>query len=232
MPEFKTSYVLENAFAAYRVNRGYHKETMTSVGNFGTRFSNRDLVSHQIHQGLDVDSVLKYWIPEDFVPFTITDEDIEAKNIADKHMRRYALLSLGVLSQFERDVYTAYSRETTSSSHIGILTYFPEFANRELEKKLYVSRLKTDFAESTVIVDKRVENVTLEILKHIPLHMYGTNRYIGGIENKLVSFTKDEVLKVGEVYQLNARVKGSDMERDTKLPLTKLNYVKLKKVTE
>jgi hypothetical protein len=147
-------------------------------------------------------------------------------------MRRYAMLSLGVLSQFERDIYLAYSREITASNQIAILSYFPQFANRELEKKLYVSRLKTEFAESTVIADKRIENATLEILKHIPLHMHGTNLYIGGIANNLVSFTKDDVLKVGEVYQLNCRVKGADMERDTKLPLTKLNYVKIKKVIE
>ena len=234
MQDFPTEKVLELAFAAYRINGGYVKQTQRFSEGQPTVWSNKELVTYSAYyyNQKDTESDIKMWIPEDFLALKVTDEDRAAKDRADLHMRRYTMLALGKLSDFENDIFTAYSSEQIPVNRIGLLAYIPQFVDRELEEKTYKARLKADFADSKPINLHTVEDTTVEILKKIPLREYETNLYFGGIGKDLVCFTKKDIHSVGDVFEIRARVRNHDQERETRTPMTRLNYVKLKKVEQ
>ena len=53
--------------------------------------------------------------------------------------------------------------------------------------------------------------------------------HFGAIGNDLVCFTQKQMYAVGDTYDIVARIKKGDLERDTNTPMTRLNYVKLRK---
>lgn len=222
--EYKTDYLIELAFAAFRINKGYVKQTRRYSEGQPTTFSNKELVALTAHGE---------WRPEDFVPLVVTDEDREAKRAADKHMRRYTMLAMGDLPDFEADLFAAYSSEKMPIGRVGLLAYLPAFVERELQNKIYKQRMKTDFAESAYITENITEGTDVEILKVIPLTNYdfGEPAYLhfGAVGKDLVCFSKKEMYAVGETYEMVGRIKGQDKERDSGLPMTRMNYVKLRK---
>lgn len=231
--EYPTERLIELAFAAHRVNGGYVKETRRYSEGQPTTYSNKEIVAYSAahyNQYNEKDSVLRTWIPSDFVPVKVTDEDLTAKADADRHMRRYTLLSLGNLNDFQQDIFSAYSSETMPVNRVGLIAYLPEFVNRELQDKMYKERLKKEFANSDYF-DNRVDG-TVEILKVIrvakeydePFYMH-----FGAVDGNLICFSRKEGFAVGKFYTITAKVKGQDRERETGLPITRVNYVKLKK---
>lgn len=234
MQEFPTEQVLELAFAAHRVNNGYKKQTRRFSEGRPTCYSNKELVVHSAYHYNKYNNNSEYyhWVPEDFTPVTVTDDDLAAKAQAEKHMRRYSMLALGNLSDFESDIFTAFSSENVPANRIGLLAYLPEFVDRELKEKEYKGRLKNEFADSESINLHVIEEETVEILRMIPLREYDMYLYFGGIGKDLVSFSKKDLLEIGEKYHIRARVKKHDQERETGLSMTRLNYVKLKKVEQ
>lgn len=231
--EYPTERLIELAFAAHRVNSGYVKETRRYSEGQPTTYSNKEIVAYSAahyNQYNEKDSVLRTWVPSDFVPVKVTDEDLAAKADADRHMRRYTLLSLGNLNDFQQDIFSAYSSETMPVNRVGLIAYLPEFVNRELQDKMYKERLKKEFANSDYF-DNRVDG-TVEILKVIrvakeydePFYMH-----FGAVDGNLICFARKEGFAVGKFYTITAKVKGQDRERETGLPITRVNYVKLKK---
>ena len=219
--EYPTQKLIELAYAAYRVNKGYEKSTRRYSEDQPTTFSNKELIAFTAHSD---------WKPEDFEPLKITQEDLDAKAAGDKHMRRYTMLAMGNLSQFESDIFAAYSSEKTQIGRVGLIAYLPEFIERELQNKIYKQRLKSEFANS-----KHIEGVVegkCEILKVLtlardfeePFYMH-----FGAIDGNLVCFARKEGFAEGVTYNIKAKVKGQDKERETGLPMTRINYVKLRK---
>ena len=223
--EYPTQKLLELAFAAHRVNKGYEKQTRRYSENMPTTFSNKELVAFTAAAGSE------QFIPHDFIPLKVTEEDLAAKEAADKHMRRYTMLAMGNLSDFENDVYSAYCSEVMPVNRVGLIAYLPEFVERELQAKIYKQRMKTEFSNSKHLVADPVVG-DCEILKVIrvsrdfeePFYMH-----FGAIDGNLVCFAKKEGFAEGVVYQISAKVKGQDKERETGLPMTRINYVKLRK---
>jgi hypothetical protein len=227
--EYPTEKLIELSFAAYRVNNGYVKDTRRYSEDQPTTYSNKEIIAYSAahyNQYNEKDSVLKTWIPSDFIPVTVTDEDRAAKADADRHMRRYTMLALGNLSDFQQDVFTAYSSERMPVNRVGLIAYLPEFVERELEEKQSNQRLKTEFAESAAIDDKKIIG-ELEILKRVYSVNYETFFYTAGFDGNLVMFSNKFEYKTGEVFGFRANVKGQQTDRDTGLTVNKLNYVKL-----
>ena len=223
--EYPTQDLLELAFAAHRVNKGYEKQTRRYSENMPTTFSNKELVAYTVASGSE------QFIPHDFMPLTVTDEDRAAKAAADKHMRRYTMLAMGNLTDFENDIYSAYCSEVMPVNRVGLIAYLPEFVNRELKAKEYKLRLKQEFGNSKHFVSDPVVG-DCEILKVIHVSRDFENLFymhFGAIDGNLVCFAKKEGFAEGVVYQISAKVKGQDRERETGLPMTRVNYVKLKK---
>ena len=223
--EYSTELLLQMAYAAQRVNKGYVKQTRRYSEGQPTTFSNKELIAFTVRD----DS----WLPEDFVPLKITDEDRAAKAAGDKHMRRYTMLAMGDLPQFESDIFAAYSSDKMPIGRIGLIAYIPEFVDREIANKIYKQRMKTEFADSAYLTQNITDGNEVEILKVIPLNNYdfGEPAYLhfGAVGKDLVCFSKKEMYAVGETYEMVGRIKGQDKERETGLPMTRMNYVKLRK---
>ena len=232
--EYPTQKLLELAFAAQRVNGGYIKDTRRfSVGQ-PTTYSNKEIVAFSAahyNRYNEKDATLKTWIPSDFIPVKVTEEDLAAKAAADQHMRRYTMLAMGKLTEFENDVYSAYCSDVMPVNRVGLIAYLPEFVNRELKDKAYKLRLKNEFANSRHYTQDPVVG-NCEILKVIrvtrefdePFYMH-----FGAVDGNLVCFARKEGYAEGLVYQISAKVKGQESERETGLPMTRINYVKLRK---
>jgi hypothetical protein len=219
----KTDLIIDLAFAAYRVNNGYVKATQRYSEGQPTTFSNKELITFTAHSE---------WQPEDFVALTVTEEDKEARKKCDKHMRRYTMLAMGDLPQFEDDLFQAYNSEETNISRVGLVAYLPAFIDRELANKEYKLRLRTEFNESKHLNGDRLEPTEVEILKVIPLNndfMEQAFMHFGAIGKDLVCFTVKNKFTVNNTYDIVARIKGQDYERESKTPMTRLNYVKLRK---
>lgn len=228
--EYPTNQLLELAFAAYRVNNGYEKESRR-YSEKPTTWSNKDLVAYSAayyNKHHEENSVLKIWIPEEFIPLTITEEDLAAKASADHHMRRYTLLALGNISDFDKDIFAAYSSETISIKKVGLIAYLPAFVNKELAEKQYKARLKNEYCQS-ILLEKSVEGAA-EILKRVWIENASKFVYVAGINGNLVNFWSDKKYNLESKYNITAKVKKHDRERDTGLPISCLNYVKLKEV--
>lgn len=226
---FPIEKTLEFSFAAYRVNGGYVKTNGYDPAGRVFRFSNKEIIYYMSSIASKENNT---WIPDTFVPVEVTDEDRENVKELHKFFRRYTMLVFGdSLSQFQKDMYTAYSKEKVSSSDLGFIAYIPQFFKNESAELAYRKNLKDSYSDSQHLLTKTVEGV-VEILKRIYLKDYAIYLYIAGIDGNLVNFTKPESIEVGSVYSIRAKVKATDVERETKLPMTKLNYVKLSMVEE
>lgn len=227
---FPIEQSLEFSFAAFRVNGGYNKTNGYDPNGRVFRFSNKEIVYYM--SSMSSKETTTTWIPETFVPVEVTDEDRENVKELHKFFRRYTMLVFGdSLNQFQKDMYAVYSKEKVSSKDLGFVAYIPQFFKNESSELAYKKALKDSYSESKHFLDKQVIGVA-EILKRIYLKDYGIFLYIAGVNGNLVNFTKNESIEVGSVYSIRAKVKASDFERETRLPMTKLNYVKLEMVEE
>ncbi len=217
--------LLELAFAATRINQGYVKTTRRYSEGQPTTFSNKEIVSFTAAHHFDNTT----YLPSDFVPVKVVEEDLTELAAAEKHMRRYTMLALGNLTDFKAHIFEAYSKTETPVNRVGLIAYLPKFVEHELEDKIYKGRLKTEFAESRAITDKKILG-ELEILKRVYSVNYETFFYTAGFNGNLVMFSNKFEYKVGEVFGFRANVKSQQTDRDTGLTVNKINYVKLVKV--
>lgn len=230
--EYLTEQLLEYSFAAYRINKGYEKQTRRYT-ELPTLWSNKELVAYSAafyNKEKEAEQVVKTWIPTEFIPVQVTEEDKVALDKARQHMKRYSILALGNISDFDKDIFATYSNETTPVNKIGLIAYLPAFVERELSDKEYKLRLKKEFSESKHF-DKDIAG-NCEILKVIRVNKdYEDPFYMhfGAINGNLVCFARKEGLSVSLVYMITAKVKGHESERETGLPMTRINYVKLRK---
>jgi len=222
---YSTKFLIELTFAAHRVNNGYVKFTKRYSEGRPTTFSNKEIVAFSAAFYLDSNS----YLPSDFVPVKVIDQDKQSMATAEKHMRRYTMLALGNLSDFQSDVFKAYSQEQTVANRVGLIAYLPQFIERELEDKMYKVRLKTEFAESHAIKDKKIIG-ELEILKRVYNVNYETFFYTAGFDGNLVMFSNKFEYKTGEVFGFRANVKNQTTDNDTGLTVNRINYVKLIKM--
>jgi hypothetical protein len=224
MTTYPTQQLIELAYAAYRINKGYIKQTRRYSEGQPTTFSNKEMITFTAHGD---------WKPEDFVPIEITDADRKAKEAGDKHMRRYTMLAMGDLPDFEADLFAAYSSDEMPIGRVGLVAYLPAFIERQVADKVYKQRIKTEFADSKHLVGDRLEPTEVEILKVIPLNNDWMTEpaymHFGAIGKDLVCFTLKQMYAVGDTYDIVARIKREDLERDSNTPMTRLNYVKLRK---
>ena len=219
---YPTKLLLELAFAASRINQGYVKTTRRYSEGQPTTFSNKEIVGLTAAYYFDDTT----YLPSDFIPIKVTEEDRTALAAAEKHMRRYTMLALGNLNDFQADIFAAYSQTDTPVNSVGLIAYLPQFVERELEDKIYKGRLKTEFADSAPIKDKKIIG-ELEILKRIYSVNYETYFYTAGFNGNLVMFSNKFEYKTGKVFGFRASVKSQITDRDSGLIVNKINYVKL-----
>jgi hypothetical protein len=222
--EFKTQDVLAVAYAAYRHNDGYVKDTYRfSEPENKTLFSNKDIVKYQFRPEFR---------PEDFSPIKTTQDDYESVDNALKHFRRYTLGLLGeTLNDFQTDVMQAIGNESVEWNRLGLLAYVPELVNRETKENELKKTIRTEYRDSVWIGDpgESVEGVCQIIASHYSSH-YERYAYTADYMGNLISFWNKFEIPKGERRKFRAKVKSKTKNRLFDVNETALNYVKVYKV--
>ena len=222
--EFKTQDVLAVAYAAYRHNDGYVKDTYRfSEPENKTLFSNKDIVKYQFRPEFR---------PDDFSPIKTTQDDYESVDNALKHFRRYTLGLLGeTLNDFQTDVMQAIGNESVEWNRLGLLAYVPELVNRETKENELKKTIRTEYRDSVWIGDpgESVEGVCRIIASHYSSH-YERYAYTADYMGNLISFWNKFEIPKGERRKFRAKVKSKTKNRLFDVNETALNYVKVYKV--
>jgi hypothetical protein len=222
--EYKTQDVLAVAYAAYRQNNGYVKDTYRfSEPENHTLFSNKDLLKFQFRPD---------YRPDDFRPIKTLEEDYQSVDDALKHFRRYTMSVLGDdLSDFQRDIVEAVWLETVPFNKLGILAYVPEFVSRETKDVALKKTIRTEYRESNAIGEKGepVEGVC-KILSSSYSNHYERYHYTADYMGNLVSFWCKFEVPVGEHRKFKAKVKDHTKNKLFEVNETALNYVRIYKV--
>jgi hypothetical protein len=226
--------VLEYAFAAYRVNRGYVKE----AGLDGAVYSNRTIVEYSVKNWINdnhTGSALIHWTPNDFNSPEITDEDRQGADQVDEHFKKYMFNSLaGKLNQFENDVYSAICGDEVAITRVVLIAYVPELIIRDRSKWQFEKTVKTEYKNSSF---QEIENIEA-VMTVLRAYDFQTHDYekvrsvILGYNSNLYQFyDKKRAVDLGsegKKYHINARIKGQSNEKSTGATITRLNYVKVK----
>ena len=223
-PEFKTQDVLATAFAIYRINDGYMKDTYRfSEPENKTIFSNKDTLKFQFRPEFR---------PEDFKPVRTTDTDYAQVDEALKHFRRYTLGVVGgTLSDFQKDVIDTVWLETVPYNKLGILAYVPELVKREVKDNAVKKEIRLNYRNSLYIGAPKedVEGVCKILDSHYSSH-YERFAYTADYMGNLISFWCKFEIPVGEHRKFKAKVKDHSKNRLFEVNETRLNYVKVYKV--
>jgi hypothetical protein len=217
---------LEYAFAAHRINQGYVKSS-----NDENVFANKDIVSlalktHLIKQK----SGEYYYIPNHFVVPEITDQDRASADGIDQHFKKYMFRSLASrLNQFENDVYTAVCSDEVPVSRAGLIAYVPELINRDRAQWDYEKMIKSQYSASKAVESETVSGtMTILRVREIVKDLNRFTMITAGMDGNLYEFAHKKITteQQGSDFAIQGRVKGHGVEYHTKIPLTKLNYVK------
>ena len=226
---YNTNEVLENCFAAYRINKGQHiSDTRRFSEDVPTSFSNKDLLLFNLHYEKQV-------LPKDFVSFEVTEEDkLNAKNAIEFINRDTSLQQIaGTLTDFMKNLVSCINSKQISQNDFGIVAVFPKVYFETKHKKQYKKLLKSEFTESKHIgIPGSVVEGMLTINEVKFVEKFGCYVINGNIENNLVSFFKnfgaeDTVPEQGQTIKIKGKVKRHGENFITKLPETQLNYVKI-----
>lgn len=217
---------LAAAFAAYRVNGGYLKETQRhSETDKLTAFANKQLVKFHF-----ADS--NTFIPPDFKDFTVVEEDYDGVDVAREHFKKYMLGVIGnSLTGFQKDVFEAMNADHIAESKLGLLSYVPELMKREVEESKLKKLIRMEYRDSKDIGTEgsEVEGVLKVLQKHYS-EQWARWNYVADLNGDLVSFMNPYELYVGERRRIKAKVKSHGKNRLFEVCETRLNYVKLYKV--
>lgn len=221
---YPTQDILALSYAAFRRN---NYEYIRDTRRFSTEgdkpiYSNKELIRYTI------DYRENRWIPDDFTPLKTNQEDYDNVEKCQKHFKKYTILSLGNLSEFERCMFELMATDT--QEHIdGRIAYIPQFVlNDEKQHKLRKT-IRMDYRNSRHI-DKPLEPVegTIKILDRVWSNRFERYNYVAALNEDLVSFLNSKRYDIGLHLRLKGRVKYHLTNRLFDVPETRLNYVRLK----
>ena len=219
----KTSEVLAVASAAYRINKfEYIKDTRRfSTEENKTQFSNKEIVKMYFGG----------YKPDDYIPFTPTEQDYEAAEEIRKWMKRYVMLGLGSLTDFKRDMVEAASQDEVPQHKLGILAFIPEFVKRDKHESGLAKEIRVEYRDSKYL-GKEKDNVegVIKILDGRYSTHWESYNYTSVIEGNLVSFMNKYKHENGTMKRIKAKIKALGENRLFGANETRLNYVKLFKV--
>jgi hypothetical protein len=222
--------MLALAYAVYRVNGNrYVKETQRFSEDKPTLHANKDLVRYFLHGKGHVHGV---YLPNDYVPFAVTEEDYASVERARNHFKRYTMDILGdSLSSFQKSVYEAYCLEQIPVNAAGIIAYLPELVDRELDDVAFKKLLRTEYRDS-VHVGREGDSVegVAKILRCFYSKQWERWYYTVGMNGTVFGFSNAHEHAVGSLRRIKAKVKGHTKNRAFAVNETQLNYVKLYKV--
>lgn len=218
---FKVQDVLAIAFAAYRKNDGYIKDSYRfSEPDNEPLFSNKDMVKFQLNPD---------YRPGDFKPLRTVEEDYEAVDVALKHFRRYTMELLGEsLSDFQKSIFENVTQDEVEYKNLGMLAYVPELVAREVRENTLKKKLRTEYRDSAYIgaTGDDVNGVCVILDSHYSSH-YERYAYTADYMGNVISFWYKNEIPVGERRKFRGKVKEQSKNRLFAVNETRLNYVKV-----
>lgn len=221
---YNTHYLLSFAYAAYRVNGDYIKETKRPLDNETAVWSNKELVAYTIAKNNS-----ERWVPESFKAVVVTDEDRELATKAINYVKRYTLkLMSDTLGGFQKDVFDTLSNEEAPAIKLSLICYVPKLIEKEMSDDSLRKQIRNEYQDSEYYpIDSKVTG-SFKIFKKIFLKHYDIFLYTGAIEGNLVSFTSKHELDTTLSYNITAKSVKHQNCLETGYPQTKINYVKIK----
>jgi len=222
--------MLALAYAAYRIN-GYRyvKDGRRFSEGQPTEHANKNLMRYFLNSKGHMPSV---YVPNDYVPFSITEEDYASVERARSHFKRYTMEILGdSLTNFQKSVYETYCLDTIPVNAAGIISYLPKLVDRELDDIAFKKLLRTEYRDSVHVgtVGDGVEGVA-KILRSFYSAQWERWYYTVAIGGNVFSFSNAHEHSAGSMKRLKAKVKGHTKNRMFAVDETQLHYVKLYKV--
>lgn len=220
---FPTKKAIEYSYAAFRVNGGYKKDIGDDDG------SNRTLILNS----LCTDYAESFNVPLKEILYTnsvttlvVTEADKEAALRVDEKLKMYSFYIIGDrLTEFQKRIFTVASQEMCNVRSLNVIASLPQTFSYEDVAKEYARRLKTEFSNSEYLTDVEFKD-EVEVLKRIYVKDHGYYMYICGTKGNLIRFTSPN--KIDEKFlNIKGRFKNKEIERDFKLNLTRLNYVRI-----
>ena len=226
MRTIPTQEALALAYAAYRRNNNeYVKETrrFSTEGNKPV-YSNKELIKYTLeHQRGS-------WTPDDFEPLQIAEEDYAGVEDCRAHFKRYTMLVLGELSDFQKGILEVVN--AVEHKHVdGRIAYVPQFVANERKENTLKKTIRIEYRDSQHLGKEgdTVEGV-VKLLERYWSNQYERYSYVGVIDGNIVSFMNAHKHDVGAMKRIKAKVKRLGTNRLFSANETRLNYVKLYKV--
>lgn len=220
-----TQEALAVAFAAYRIRKGYQKDTRRYSEEKPTEHSNKEMVKFHFA----VKSAT--YVDPDFQMFQPTAEDFAAVDDARKWLKRYVLLGLGDLDDFKKDMIHSVSEDIVPVNNLGRIAFIPEFVKRDRHENDLTKEIRIEYRDSQHIGKEKdkVEGV-VKILDQRYSERWESYNYTAVLDGNLVSFMNKFDHPVGSMKRIQAKVKSQTKNRFFEANETRLNYVKLYKV--
>lgn len=229
MKTYNTNDILALSFAAYRINKGFFKDTHRySEQDNTTKFSNKELLRYHFMQQVE-------YIPMDFKQFMAFPEDIENAKQAVLFLNKENTLQVmaGTVSDFMDSLLKCINSETVTSQSFGVIALLPKVYFETKDKKEFKKKIKTEFGESVHIgsVGTKIEGeFIIDDIRFVD--KFGCHVVNGHINSNLVTFFKEfsagaELPKKGDTLKIKGKVKRHGENFITKIPETQLNYVRI-----
>ena len=214
------------SYAAYRTNGNeYIKETRrySTEGN-NPIYSNKELIKFTLAFQRNE------WTPDDFTPLKVIPEDYISVEDCRSHFKRYTMLALGDLNDFQKGILEVVSADVHKFLD-GRIAYVPQFVVNERKENALKKEIRIEYRDSQHLGKEGdpVEGV-VKILEVRWSNQYERYNYNGVIDGNLVSFMNAHKHDIGTMKRIKAKVKRQQQNRLFSVPETRLNYVKLYKV--
>jgi len=222
-----TQEALAVACAAYRIRKGYKKETQRFSEDKPTQHSNKEMV--KFYYAAKADS----YVDTDFVMFEPIAEDYEQVSEINKWMKRYTMLGLdGNLDDFKRDMIDAISQESVYLNNLGRVAFIPEFVKRERHESSLKKEIRIEYRDSQYVgKEKDIYEGVIKILDKRYTPMWESYNYTAvDTQGNLVSFMNKFEHDINTSKKIKAKVKAQGQNKLFSANETRLNYVKLYKV--
>jgi len=223
---FPTQEALALAYAAYRRNNNEYVKETRRFSTEGSKpvYSNKELIKYTIEaqQGR--------WIPDDFEPLIVTDEDYASVEDCRSHFKRYTMLALGELTDFQKGIFEVVSADEHRQID-GRIAYVPQFVVNERKENALKKTIRMDYRDSQHL-EKPGETVegVVKILERYWSNQYERYSYVAVLDGNMVSFMNAHRHEIDSQKRIKAKVKAHRTNRLFSVPETRLNYVKLYKV--
>ena len=225
------------AYAAYRINNYSYVKDLRRYDDSPTQFPNKDIIRYYyemkngIHKGPEFYS---QYVPIDFIMFEPTQEDYASVEQALKWMKRYVMLGLGALDEFKKQMVEELTQQEVGvRGGLGRIAFAPEFIKRDQHENGLKKEIRIEYRNSQYLgnVKDTVEAVVKILDKRYSTQWETFNYVAATTEGNLVSFMNKFEHTVGDRKRIKAKIKSQTKNKLFEANETRLNYVKLYKVS-